>query len=80
MQATVPKDYTEYQDQSQAAATILNRADIVNTPVQVSGALGTKLKGKEGASAKNTAEDYIEKATNSINDTTEQKVQNAIDF
>ncbi len=80
IQATVPKDYKEYQDQSKVAATILNRADIINTPVQVSGALGTKLKGKEGASAKNTAENYIEQATSSINDTTEQKVQNAIDL
>lgn len=80
IQATVPKDYKSYQEQSKVAATILNRGEMINTPVQVSGALGTKLKGKEGASAKATAEDYIEQATNTINDTTEQKVQNEINL
>lgn len=80
IQASVPKDYQSYQEQSKILAKGVTGDSYITSPVQVSSSLNSKLKGKEGASARNTAENVVQDASQKINDMTEKRVQFEIEL
>lgn len=80
IQDSVPKDYKSYQEQTKLLASSVNADSYITSPVQVSSSLSSKLKGKEGTGAKQTAENLVQDASQKINDMTEKRVQFEIEL
>jgi len=80
LEAGVPKNYDEYLEQRDAVAKLTVSDVTTNTPTQVSNALNSKIKNKEGAAARTVAENYVQDATDLINANTDKRIGFEIDL
>jgi len=69
-----PATYKKYLEQREGLAKITISDIVANTPLNVSSNVQAKIQDKQGASAKNATEQYIEKATDTIKANTSKRV------
>ena len=75
-----PSSYQNYLNEREALSKITVSDIVANTPLSVSTGVTSKIAGTEGTTAKNLTEDYIRKATETIDMNTSKRVGFEIDL
>lgn len=70
----VPRDYNEYLSQKDGLSKLMIADEVSNSPTQISNSLSAKLQGRQGAAAKEIANEFVHKNTQMIDDSTYNRI------